>query len=388
MFTAAGKSISGHSHAGVGVGVGGVHLSRREMTNSHGGPVLNSFGQVIVNDPTFAHHNMSLKTLKDAKFSPGLGQADQSSYSSSNGSTSSRRLNSLNDFSNKNPNIQAFLRRDKYVDNHRPMANDDDDDDDDGDELAQARRSRRADAAAHTPIQATPQSTFRPFDPKTDVVSPRVPLAADASLHKPGGGEVKIFSQKLDLSHVQSKIPRGLTHTPKPSEVSIWNDRRTSASKYDHIKPKVPTADSAANYRPSGGNVTVLHRKLNWHSETTLPVTAAEASKYQPAKSEPKPIFHERLDFSHATPTVPSASDAAKYKKHGGELDVFVWKKSPETRRQPPAKKSEIQILEEYFPGREKTEEKQMQVTPSVQTNSSSVPYASRRRRDLLLKTD
>jgi hypothetical protein len=45
------------------------------------------------------------------------------------------------------------------------------------------------------------------------------------------------------------------------------------------------------------------------------------------------------------------AKDAAHYKPRGGSVDVFLWKRDPAARREPPPRKTEAQVLEELFPG-------------------------------------
>lgn len=78
------------------------------------------------------------------------------------------------------------------------------------DEEEEERREeeKRQAIQAYLADQAANQLAVKPFDPKAlKNVAPKVPRAAEASRHKPGGGNVKIFHEKLHFDHVEPKVP-------------------------------------------------------------------------------------------------------------------------------------------------------------------------------------
>lgn len=352
---------------------------------------------------------MSIKALKDAKFSPGLQQ-----------SSGRRRLQPATSFS---PRHAARILS-AYDENHDSAAATDSDEDDAAEERRRRRQANsRAHAAASSQLAQQQQQAKPPFDPKTSTIAPKVPRASEAALYRPSGGDrvLTISHPKVDLTHVQSRIPRARasppsasaaaaasasTSGPRSSDVRIWD--QAQKGRYEHIGAKVPTAAAASAYKPSGGHVTIVHRKLDWReaAKTTLPVTAAEASTYRPHGGEKTNIVqHAPLDLSsvrHSSAIVPSA-EAKKYVPSGGDVNVFQWKHSGavDARRQPPPVKTEMELLEELFPGATKT----LTETPTAlttyrtarllqsdegdekhQAQPSDLPSANRRRRrDLLL---
>ena len=84
--------------------------------------------------------------------------------------------------------------------------------------------------------------------PSEEAKTPRassIPKASDAARYVPGGGAVKIFSQKMDLSNVKSKVPSadvtGVA-APAPSKVKIVSQKIDLSG----VKAKVPGADVSA----------------------------------------------------------------------------------------------------------------------------------------------
>jgi hypothetical protein len=257
----------------------------------------------------------------------------------------------------------------------------DDDDDWRGGRDSHAETLAQAVAAQH--------STGKPFSPRSlrAAAEPTVPRASAAALHQPGGGSVKIFSQApADFSHVKARVPAAslaLEHRPRGGDVSVFGGHVAAPigkRKFGHVAPKVPTAEAAREYKPAGGNVVIPSRApLRW-DETAAPTvpSAASAASYRP-RAPTVSIFSEKVSFAEQAEArgVPvRAKEAALYKPKGGEVDVFLWRKSPATRREPPPKKTDIQLLEELFPSAQPVEEE----TPRAPT----VPISARRRRGQL----
>jgi hypothetical protein len=377
---------------------------------SDGGAVLGSRGEVLVSDSSYAHHLMTPRALRDAKFSPGLGQQE------SEGSTGSQMFGGGSGASARRAanNMLSPSRRPRYdgpaerqwgtmngstsVSSQKPELFRKTsllDDDDEWNEQQRAAARRRggmpgglsaaeealANAlAAQQAAAAAAAALIKPFDPRAVKANaaPTVPRAADAALHQPGGGDIgRIFSQKLDWTSVQPRVQiapaNGGAATDRSSNASNNLGSHSSRSdvfsslpaggaggrrRYDHVQAKVPTAAEASQYKPGGGNVSIAKAgPMPWKATEASPTvpTAAAAALHRPRASNVS-IFTSKVDFSaaaapRAVPAGALAKDAAHYKPRGGGVDVFLWKRDPAARREPPPKKTEAQVLEELFPG-------------------------------------
>jgi hypothetical protein len=397
---------------------------------------LGSRGEVLVSDSSYAHHLMTPRALKDAKFSPGLNQHDSTPVFGTGGNVSARRAaNSILSHSSRRSRYDGPRERewgtvdgdssisvrmedeDEYYEKQRALANRR------GftrGGLSVAEEALANVLAAQQAAAAAAAASIKPFDARAVKANaaPTVPRAADAALHQPKGRDIgRIFSQKLDLSHVQSKVQipsASSTNNDKTSQPHISSSQSSSSSRsndvfaslptgrrrYDHIQPQVPTANSARDYKPSGGNNVLISsqsiQSLPWKDKKNEIVpnvpTAAAAATHKPRASNVS-IFHEKVDFSEkasvrAVPSGALAKDAALYKPKGGGIDVFLWKKDPAARREPPPKKTEAQILEELFPGSQDPESLLMDSSSSTKYGSNAqtnAPVTRRRRGELAM---
>lgn len=116
--------------------------------------------------------------------------------------------------------------------------------------------------------------------------------------HKPRESKVKIFSQKVEIKNVSSKIGslENYNHKPQGGDVVIqthelnWN-----------AQSKINSLEKAANYVPNGGNVKIENHKLNWQAKAKIG-SLEKAATYVPHGGNVK-IESHKLDFkSRARP--------------------------------------------------------------------------------------
>ncbi|CAB3403618.1 unnamed protein product [Caenorhabditis bovis] len=106
--------------------------------------------------------------------------------------------------------------------------------------------------------------------------------------HKPGGGNVEIFSEKREYK-VQSKVGslEKANHTPGGGNVRIENRKLD----FSYAAPKV---GSKTNYVPPKSDVKILHQKLNWKAESK--VGSKDNIHHKPGGGNVQ-IFDEKIRF-------------------------------------------------------------------------------------------
>lgn len=110
--------------------------------------------------------------------------------------------------------------------------------------------------------------------------------------HKPRESKVKIFSQKVEIKNVSSKIGslENYSHKPQGGDVIIetrpvnWN-----------AQAKIKSLEKAATYTPSGGNVKIEDHKLSWKAQAKIG-SLEKAASYVPHGGNVK-IESHKLDF-------------------------------------------------------------------------------------------
>lgn len=110
--------------------------------------------------------------------------------------------------------------------------------------------------------------------------------------HKPRESKVKIFSQKMEIKNVASKIGslKNYDHKPAGGDVIIetrplnWN-----------AQSKIKSLENAATYTPSGGNVKIEDHKLNWKANAKIG-SLDKAASYVPHGGNVK-IESHKLNF-------------------------------------------------------------------------------------------
>lgn len=110
--------------------------------------------------------------------------------------------------------------------------------------------------------------------------------------HKPRESKVKIFSQKVEIRNVSSKIGSldNANHKPAGGDVIIetkplsWN-----------AQSKINSLEKAKNYVPNGGNIKIESHKLNWNAAAKIG-SLEKAASYQPHGGNVK-IENRKLNF-------------------------------------------------------------------------------------------
>lgn len=155
------------------------------------------------------------------------------------------------------------------------------------------------------------QVGFAP-SPNLKAVQPKVGSLANAS-YKPGGGNVKIETRKIQIDAKPRIGARNDSYTPSGGDVKIptvklqWN-----------AKPKIGSLENAA-HKPGGGNVKIESRKV--HVEAKSKIGSLENANYKPGGGDKK-IETRKLEFN-ATSKVGSLMNS-KHVPGGGKI------KSPE----------------------------------------------------------
>lgn len=158
---------------------------------------------------------------------------------------------------------------------------------DNNQQVLQDKKAVNKRGQSHSAIASSPSSSR-----SLSIVSEANSLLNDQSLfgdgkktvryiirHKPRESQVvKIFSQKLELKNVASKInslEKAATYQPSGGNVVIetkklnWN-----------AQAKIGSLEKAANYQPSGGNKKIEIQKLNWNAQSKI--GSLEKANYKP----------------------------------------------------------------------------------------------------------
>lgn len=110
--------------------------------------------------------------------------------------------------------------------------------------------------------------------------------------HKPRESKVKIFSQKVEIKNVSSKIGSLENHNYKPTGGDVVIETRTLNW---NAQSKINSLEKAANYVPNGGNVKIENHKLNWRANSKIG-SLEKAATYQPHGGNVK-IESHKLNF-------------------------------------------------------------------------------------------
>ncbi|KAL4228734.1 hypothetical protein ACF0H5_011777 [Mactra antiquata] len=144
--------------------------------------------------------------------------------------------------------------------------------------------------------------------------------------HKPGGGNVQIFHQRIDTKSV---APR--TDTTKPR--SALMSPRISPSKEKASTPKPPTPNTKAasskigslnnvKHTPGGGNIKVLNAKVDF-SNVSSKVGSKDKIHHQP-KGGDKKILDQKVEVKAQSKVGSTAN--LKHKPGGGDKKIETQK--------------------------------------------------------------
>ncbi|XP_053408685.1 microtubule-associated protein tau-like isoform X10 [Mercenaria mercenaria] len=166
--------------------------------------------------------------------------------------------------------------------------------------------------------------------------------------YKPGGGNIQVFSQKVDT---RSVTPR--TDTTKPR--SALSPRISPSKEKAPLTPKAPTPNTKqvqskigslnnVKHSPGGGNVKVLNTKVDF-SNVPSKVGSKDKIDHKP-KGGDKKIETQKLEFKETARPKVGSMDKVKHKPGGGDIKIHSEKLKWETS-------SKVKSLEnaEHVPG-------------------------------------
>lgn len=108
--------------------------------------------------------------------------------------------------------------------------------------------------------------------------------------YKPKESQVKIFSQKVQIKNVSSKIGSFAKANYVPGGGNVVIESKQLAW---NAQSKIRSLEYA-NYQPNGGNVKIENRKLNWQAQSKI--RSLDHANYQPAGGNVK-IESHKLNF-------------------------------------------------------------------------------------------
>ena len=153
--------------------------------------------------------------------------------------------------------------------------------------------------------------------PQRIVAEAKVPKATDAAKHKPGGGHVEICQPLIVLHDPSLRFSPLQLASPNTSVLSAVNEPVKVVAS-----PKIPKATDAAKHKPGGGNVEIcqLSQRFTARHRATL-------STPHPPVISSLPTFASGVAVNEpvkivASPKIPKATDAAKHKPGGGNVEI------------------------------------------------------------------
>ncbi|XP_013402001.1 microtubule-associated protein tau isoform X3 [Lingula anatina] len=138
----------------------------------------------------------------------------------------------------------------------------------------------------------------------------------DNAKHTPGGGQVKVTSQKIDVSNVQSKC--GSKDNIKHK--AAGGDKKIESKKLEwKVESKVGSLDNA-KHKPGGGTKKIHDEKLEWRADSRI--GSLDNAQHTPSGGDVK-IHNEKLDFKERAHSRVGSLENASHKAGGGEKKIF-----------------------------------------------------------------
>ncbi|XP_060650913.1 microtubule-associated protein tau isoform X2 [Drosophila nasuta] len=136
----------------------------------------------------------------------------------------------------------------------------------------------------------------------------------DNATYKPGGGNVKIESKKIDIKAAPRIEAKNDKYMPKGGEKKIvttklqWN-----------AKSKIGSLDNAA-HKPGGGDKKIETLKMNFNDKAKSKVGSKDNVKHQPGGGDIK-IQSQKIEIKAQSKV--GSLDNVKHKPGGGEKKIF-----------------------------------------------------------------
>ncbi|XP_052095357.1 microtubule-associated protein futsch-like isoform X2 [Mytilus californianus] len=136
----------------------------------------------------------------------------------------------------------------------------------------------------------------------------------DYLTHKPAGGEKKILSQKLEWK-AESKVGslKNATYSPRGGNVKIQTEKLAW-----NVQSKVGSLDNSS-HSPGGGHVKITNEKINWKAEPRI--GSMDNTGYVPGGGNVH-IENKKLDFKDKAQSKVGSKDHMNHKAGGGDKKI------------------------------------------------------------------
>uniref|UniRef100_A0A8W7PMA9 Microtubule-associated protein n=1 Tax=Anopheles coluzzii TaxID=1518534 RepID=A0A8W7PMA9_ANOCL len=149
--------------------------------------------------------------------------------------------------------------------------------------------------------------------PNLKVVKSKIGSLENAS-HKPGGGNVKIETKKIDIKAAPRIEAKNDAYIPK------GGDKKIISTKLQwNAKPKIGSLDNAS-HKPGGGDKRIESIKTDFKERAKPKIGSKDNITYKPGGGDVK-IVHQKLDIKAESKI--GSLDNLKHKPGGGDKKIF-----------------------------------------------------------------
>ncbi|XP_058055653.1 microtubule-associated protein tau [Anopheles bellator] len=149
--------------------------------------------------------------------------------------------------------------------------------------------------------------------PNLKVVKSKIGSLENTS-HKPGGGNVKIETKKIDIKASARIEAKNDAYMPKGGDKKIINNKLQW-----NAKPKIGSLDNAA-HKPGGGDKKIESIKTDFKERAKPKIGSKDNMTYKPGGGDIK-IVHQKLDIKAESKI--GSLDNLKHKPGGGDKKIF-----------------------------------------------------------------
>ncbi|CAH8610901.1 unnamed protein product [Heterobilharzia americana] len=193
-------------------------------------------------------------------------------------------------------------------------------------------RSRAMTQSVTRPDRTTSECPHKSFDVESDTSSvfsssgPPKPISSKVgslqnAKHKPGGGNVQIFNEKVTINTVRGKCNSmaNVKHKPGGGNVQIVDEKLDFTS---NTQSKIRSLQNVKHI-PGGGDIKISTEKLDFNQKATSKVGSLANVKYNPTGGDVK-IFNEHLPWlKYNKPNLPAAErDRINKRSSGNNSDM------------------------------------------------------------------
>uniref|UniRef100_A0A1Y9H1Z4 Microtubule-associated protein n=1 Tax=Anopheles dirus TaxID=7168 RepID=A0A1Y9H1Z4_9DIPT len=149
--------------------------------------------------------------------------------------------------------------------------------------------------------------------PNLKVVKSKIGSLENAS-HKPGGGNVKIETKKIDIKAAPRIEAKNDAYMPK------GGDKKIISTKLQwNAKPKIGSMDNAS-HKPGGGDKRIESIKTDFKERAKPKIGSKDNITYKPGGGDVK-IVHQKIDIKAESKI--GSLDNLKHKPGGGDKKIF-----------------------------------------------------------------